>query len=51
MMVNIQKIKKLLEDLHAFNKLDKRVVDIISEVFGVDAKEICSKYGITYWIK
>jgi hypothetical protein len=41
----------LLYSLHAFNKLDNIVVNIISEAFNVDAKEICKKQGITYFIK
>lgn len=45
-----EKILRLLSNLAAFNKLDERVVDIISKVFKVDAKEICEKWGITYYI-
>ena len=37
-----------MDDLHAFNILDERIVNLISANFGVDAKEICEKYGITY---
>ena len=40
---------RLLSNLAAFNKLDERVVDIISKVFKMDAKEICEKWGITYF--
>lgn len=43
------KILRLLSNLAAFNKLDERVVDIISKVFKIDAKEICEKWGITYF--
>jgi len=38
----------LLLDLHAFNKLDDIVVQIISNRLGVNAKEICHTLGITY---
>jgi hypothetical protein len=45
-----EKILRLLSNLSAFNKLDARVVNIISEVFKIDAKEICRKWGISYFI-
>jgi hypothetical protein len=37
-----------LRDLHAFGKLDIRVVNSIGKICKVDAAEICSKQGITY---
>jgi len=43
-------IIQLLSDLAAYNKLDKRIVQIISDVFKVDAFEICKANGITYWV-
>lgn len=46
-----EKVIRLLSNLSAFNKLDKRVVSIITEVFKIDADELCKKYGITYFIK
>jgi len=44
-------IIQLLSDLSAFNKLDRRIVQIISDVFKINALEICRKNGITYFIK
>ena len=44
-----EKILRLLSNLSAFNKLDVRVVSIISEVFKIDAKELCRKWGISYF--
>lgn len=44
-----KKILTLLSNLSAFNKLDSKVVSIISVVFKVDAKEVCEKWGITYF--
>ena len=44
-----EKILRLLSNLSAFNKLDARVVSIISEVFKIDTKEICRKWGISYF--
>jgi len=41
-------IVELLLDLHAFNKLDRFVIDSISVHFKVNAEEICEEYGITY---
>ena len=46
-----QRIIKLLDDLHAFNKLDKITVSIVSDAFQVDAENLCSDNGITYWIE
>ena len=55
--LKIQKIAKakieeaairLLRTMHVFNKLDKRVVSIISMALNVDANEICERLGITY---
>jgi hypothetical protein len=43
-----EQIIKLLSDLAAFNKLDQRIVQIISNAFKVDAKQICKNNGITY---
>jgi len=45
-----KKVIKLLSDLAAFNKLDSRIVQIISDAFKVDAKELCKENGITYFI-
>ena len=39
---------ELLRDLHAFGKLDERVISIISAVFRVDVSELCEDNGITY---
>ena len=50
-MDNTEQIVRLLSDLSAFNKLDSMMVNIISGVFGVDAKEICRENGITYWLE
>jgi len=44
-------ITQLLSDLSAFNKLDRFIVQIISDVFKIDALEICRKNGITYFIE
>ena len=38
----------LLEDLHSFNLLNQRVVDLIGINFGVNANELCKEWGITY---
>ncbi len=43
-----ERVKDLLFSLHTFNKLDDRMVRIISESLEIDAKEVCSKEGITY---
>ena len=43
-------IIQLLSNLSAFNKLDKKVVQIISDIFKINALEICRKNGITYFI-
>ncbi len=43
-----QKILDLIKSLHAFQKLDDRVLRVISNVFKVDAFEICKENGITY---
>jgi hypothetical protein len=45
-----EQIIKLLSDLAAFNKLDKRILLIISNVFKVNAVDICKENGITYFI-
>jgi len=45
-----EQIIALLSDLSAFNKLDKRIVQIISDVFKIDAKQVCIDNGITYFI-
>ena len=42
------KLLHLLQSLHGFNKLDDRIVGIISESFNVDAEKICREHGITY---
>ena len=47
-MIDKEIIIKLLSDLHAFQKLDKQIISIISEVFGVDAFKLCEDNGITY---
>lgn len=39
---------KLLRSLSAFNVLTKQIVDIITDVFHIDAEALCKKYGITY---
>lgn len=44
-----EQIIKLLSDLSAFNKLDRRVIQIISDVFKINALEICRENGITYF--
>jgi len=44
-------VHRLLSDLAAFNKLDDRIVWIISDVFGVDAVAICRADGIIYSVK
>ena len=44
------KIVKLLSDLAAFNKLDATIVQLISDIFKVDAEQLCHDYGITYRI-
>ena len=44
-------ILRLLQDLSAFNELNERIVKVISDVFKVDAEEICRKNGITYFVK
>jgi len=44
----MNEITQLLSDLSAFNKLDAQIVKIISDVFEVDAVEICRENGITY---
>lgn len=46
-----EQIIDLLYTLQKFNKLDNRIVDIVSEVFKVDAKQLCNTNGIVYWIK
>ncbi len=47
-MTEEEKIVSFMDDLHAFNLLNERIVNLISANFGVDAKEICRHYGITY---
>ena len=44
----MSKLIELIEGLHAFGKLDKRVLMIISEVFDIDAFNLCKEHGITY---
>jgi|WetSurSiteA1Bulk_404760.scaffolds.fasta_scaffold26172_2 hypothetical protein len=44
-------VVELLFDLHAFNKLDRFVIDSISVHFKVNAEELCDEYGITYKIE
>jgi len=46
-----EKIIRLLSNLSAFNQLTNRSVSIITEVFKIDAFELCKKYGITYFVK
>jgi len=48
--IKLATITELLYTLQKFNKLDKRIVGIIGEVFGVDARQICSENGIVYWL-
>ena len=45
-----EQIIKLLSSLAAFNILDLQIVNIISDSFEVDAREICKCEGITYII-
>lgn len=40
--------KKLLEDLHAFNQLNNRIVSLISQSSGLNAEKMCSGNGIVY---
>jgi len=47
-MIKKEIIIKLLSNLHAFQKLDKRIISIIGEVFKVDAFKLCDDNGITY---
>jgi hypothetical protein len=44
-------VEQLIEFLyyaHGFNILNKRIVDGLSQSFGVDVNELCSQEGITY---
>ena len=41
-------VTNLLYDLHAFNLLNDRIVDVISFRLGIDAEELCRQEGITY---
>ena len=45
-----QKIIKLLSDLSSFNILTARTVGLISDAFNVDADQLCTDNGITYFI-
>ena len=45
-----EKIVKLLSDLAAFNKLDATVIQLISDIFEVDADDLCTENGITYFV-
>lgn len=49
-MTRDEEILKLLYDLSAFNQLTERIVNIISDVFKVDAKGICRENGIVYFL-
>ena len=46
----LKQVVELLRSLHAFNKLDATTISIITDVFSVDAEEICREYGITYFL-
>lgn len=47
---NIEPALEKLQYYHAFNKLNKRAVEIIGEVYDIDAFELCKKHGIIYEI-
>jgi len=40
--------KELLLSLHKFNKLNKRIITEIGNIFNFDALRYCDDYGITY---
>jgi hypothetical protein len=44
-----EKIIQLLSDLAAFNELNSRIIQIISDVFETNAEKICKDNGITYF--
>jgi len=41
---------ELMDNLSKRNKLDNVIVQIISDVFIVDASKLCKDYGITYFL-
>jgi len=47
----IEGIEKLIDYLHAFNKLDKGILLLIEKEFGVDTLKYCQDQGITYNIE
>lgn len=49
--VEERKLIKFLSNMAAFNKLDNRIVNLVSESFFVDAKSLCKNNGIVYWIR
>lgn len=47
--ISEDKLIELLETLHAFNKLDQRMIDIIARVFELDnIDDLIKDNGITY---
>ena len=48
MKLSEDRVRRLLENLHSFCRLDDVVVRAIGMAFDVDAMAICDVYGITY---
>lgn len=49
-MISKREVVSILESLHKFNKLDDVTVDLMSIEYGIDCRQLCSDYGITYVI-
>ena len=48
MKISEDRVRRLLENIHSFCRLDDVVVRAISKAFDVDAMAICDMHGITY---
>ena len=48
--ISKSEVISILESLHKFNRLDETTVDLMSIEYGIDCKQLCVDYGITYVI-
>jgi hypothetical protein len=46
--LTIDQLVEFLYYAHGFNFLNKRIVEGLTQSFGVDVNELCRKHGITY---
>ena len=39
---------EILKDLHSFNRLTDKCVEMLTKITGINAAELCKEKGITY---